>query len=112
KVERGFRLYQKERALSSTISPHVVMAQTCTKIDESYLDSVVSNKDQDVKTEETQVAIQQENQAMGAKLTKFLIIGGAVMVACSIDRGLLTKGVILGVAKRFASLGRQAYPRR
>lgn len=112
KVERGFRLYQKERALSSTISPHVVMAQTSTKIDESYLDALESNKDQDAKTEETQVVTQQENQAIGTKLSKFLIIGGAVMLACSIDRGLLTKGVILGVAKRFGSIGRQAYPGR
>ncbi|PWA97133.1 START domain, START-like domain protein [Artemisia annua] len=112
KVERGFRLYQKERASSSTISPHVVMAQMSTKIDESYLDSLESNKDQDAKTEETQVVTQEENQAVVAKLSKFLIIGGAIMLACSIDRGLLTKGVILGVAKRFASVGRQAYPRR
>ncbi|XP_071732580.1 uncharacterized protein [Rutidosis leptorrhynchoides] len=111
KVERGFRLYQKEKAFSETISPHVVMAQNCSKIDKNHFVSLESVEDtQDVEKAESQVSIQAENEM---KVPKLLVIGAAaVMVACSIDRGLLTKAAIFGVAKRFASIGRQACPPR
>ncbi|THG07481.1 hypothetical protein TEA_010388 [Camellia sinensis var. sinensis] len=37
-------------------------------------------------------------------MPKFLFIGGAIVLACSLDRGLLTKAVIFGVAKRFTKI--------
>lgn len=108
KVERGFRSYQMERA----ISLHVVMAQMSTKIDENHLASLGSDEDLDVDMAETQVAVRQEKPAVDMIVPKLLVIGGAIMVACSIDRGLLTKAVISGVARRFASIGRQPCHRR
>nr|XP_043635134.1 uncharacterized protein LOC122606234 [Erigeron canadensis] len=112
KVERGFRLYQNERSLSKSISPHVVMAEMSTKIDEAHLTLLESDKDQDEKMTETKVAVRQEKQIVGMNVPKLLVFGGAVIMACSIDRGLLTKAAVFGVAKRFAALGSQAGPRR
>ena len=108
KVECGFQSYQKERAFSKSISLHVVMAQMSTKIDKNHLPSLEPDEDLNLDIEETQAAIRQEKPMV----PKLLIIGGAIMVACSIDNGLLTKAVIFGIAKRFASIGRQPCPPR
>ncbi|XP_023754945.1 uncharacterized protein LOC111903398 [Lactuca sativa] len=114
KVERGFRLYQQERAFSKTISLHVVMDQMSTKIDEKYLASLESEEEEE---EDDEVADMAETttkvaEVVGMKVPKLLLFGGVVMVACSIDRGLFSKAVIFGVAKRFGSIGRQVGPQR
>ncbi|KAI3735470.1 hypothetical protein L6452_14969 [Arctium lappa] len=104
KVGSGFRSYQKERAISKTISPHVVMAQMSTKIDENHLASTLESDDM----EGTQVAVRQEKPAADMMVAaKLLVIGGAIIFASSIDCGLLTKALISGVARRFASIGRR-----
>ncbi|CAL5343078.1 unnamed protein product [Camellia sinensis] len=40
-------------------------------------------------------------------MPKFLFVGGTIVLACSLDRGLLTKAVIFGVAKRFTKIGKR-----
>ncbi|KAE8658590.1 putative beta-1,3-galactosyltransferase 6 [Hibiscus syriacus] len=40
-------------------------------------------------------------------IPKLLVVGGAIVVACILDRGLLTKAVIFGVGRRFAKIGRR-----
>lgn len=108
KIERGFRWYQNERVCSKTASPHVAMAKMSTKIDRNYLARLESNEDQDVAETETAV-VRRENPG-GINLPKLLVIGGAVILVCSLDRGLLTKGVIFKVARRFGNVGRRAFP--
>ncbi|KAJ6297831.1 hypothetical protein OIU76_019024 [Salix suchowensis] len=39
----------------------------------------------------------------GNNIPKFLVIGGAIALACTLDRGLATKALIFGVARRFAT---------
>ncbi|KVI07520.1 START domain-containing protein [Cynara cardunculus var. scolymus] len=107
KVERGFRWYQNERICSKTTSPHIAMAEMSTKIDQNYLARLESDEDHDVA--ETEMVVQQEKQG-GINLPKLLVIGGAVILACSLDRGLLTKGVIFRVARRFGNVGRRFPP--
>ncbi|CAI9295582.1 unnamed protein product [Lactuca saligna] len=109
KVERGFRLYQEERAFLKTISLHVVMAQRSTKIDEKYLASLESEEEEEEEEEVADMA-ETTTKVVGMKVPKLLLFGGVVMVVCSLDRGLFSKAVIFGVAKRFGSIGRQAGP--
>lgn len=108
KVEQGFRWYQKERASSKTISHHVIMAEMSTKIDQNYLSRIECEEDEGVASE-TEIRVVEEKEG-GMNLPKILVICGAVVLACSLDRGLLTKGVVFGVARRFGNLGRRVFP--
>ncbi|KAD4584227.1 hypothetical protein E3N88_21828 [Mikania micrantha] len=106
KIEQGFRWYQKERVCSKTVvSHHVVMAQMSTKINQDYLTRLESDED----VGQTQMMVHQEKNMNTQKL---LVIAGAVILACSLDHGQLTKALIFGVAKRFGNVGRRAFPAR
>ncbi|KAF5810131.1 putative START domain-containing protein [Helianthus annuus] len=109
KIERGLRWYQKERACSETVSHHVTMARMSTKINQDYLARLESESDEDVT--QTQMRVHQEKPGgIDTNIPKLLVIGAAVALACSIDRGQFTKAVIFGVAKRFGNIGRRAFP--
>ncbi|CAA0817105.1 Polyketide cyclase/dehydrase and lipid transport superfamily protein [Striga hermonthica] len=100
-IERGFRAYQKHRASVPPLSHHAFLAGTNTKLDPKALEDerkvVVEYGDDDEK-----------RTPKGVNLPKLLIIGGAVAVACcSLDRGLLTKTLVFGVARRFGNIGRR-----
>ncbi|CAK9141582.1 unnamed protein product [Ilex paraguariensis] len=106
KIEHGFRAYQKARASGAPVSRPAFMAQINTKIDPDYLKSLEGDED----TSETEV-MGSPKKLNGINVPKLLIFGGAVVLACSLDRGFLTKAVIFGVARRFANIGRRACPR-
>ncbi|XP_074281591.1 uncharacterized protein LOC141606387 [Silene latifolia] len=97
KIDPGLRAYQKVRAAGGPLSAQATMAHITTKVTPQYLRSVLS-EDDDVVTE---VAPPEKKQQKGINIPKFLVFGGAVALACSLDRGLLTKAVIFGVARRF-----------
>nr|XP_043615043.1 uncharacterized protein LOC122587038 [Erigeron canadensis] len=107
KIEQGFRWYQKERASLKTISHHIEMARMSTKIDQNYLNHLESDDNEDMAKNE--VADQQEKQT-GLTIPKLLVIGGAVILACTLNRGLLTTTVVFKVAKKFGNLGKRAFP--
>ncbi|GKC77610.1 tropinone reductase homolog-like protein [Tanacetum coccineum] len=128
KIEQGFRWYKKERACSNKISHHVAMAQMSTKIDQNYLTRLESEENEDdshtgtlvphhLESDEneddshTETLIPLEKQGgLSINMPKFLVIGGAVILACSLNRGIVTKGVVFEVAKRFGNIGRRALP--
>ncbi|PSS32952.1 StAR-related lipid transfer protein like [Actinidia chinensis var. chinensis] len=102
KIERGLRAYQKERASGAPLSRSAFLAQVNTKINPDYLKSLESAED----SPETEIVGLPE-KPMGMNVPKLLFFSGAVVLACSLDRGLLTKAVIFGVARRFGNLGRR-----
>lgn len=106
KIERGFRAYQKERASEQPLTRCAFMAQINTKIDPCHLKSLET----DENLEATEVVKSPEKQA-GMNLPKLIVFGGAVALACSLDRGLLTKAVIFSAARRFGNIGKGAFPR-
>ncbi|KAL2921674.1 StAR-related lipid transfer protein 7 mitochondrial [Bienertia sinuspersici] len=102
KIDPGLRAYQKARAAGGPLSPTASIAQITTKVNPNGLKSLLSgNNDQSV----TEVALPEEKQHRGMNVPKLLIFGGAVAFACSLDRGLLTKTVIFGVARRLGRIG-------
>ncbi|KAL0403273.1 UNVERIFIED_CONTAM: hypothetical protein Sradi_1968100 [Sesamum radiatum] len=105
-IERGFRAYQKHRLSGAPISRHAFMAQVNTKLDPDYLKILEGEGD----PSETQSLDLADEKPKRVNIPKLLIIGGAVAVACSLDRGLLTKTLIFGVARRFGNIGRRACP--
>ncbi|XP_022762174.1 uncharacterized protein LOC111308116 [Durio zibethinus] len=103
RIDPGLRAYQKERA-SGVPPPHcAVMAHINTKVNAEYLRSLESNSND---SSELQTHNSSE-KPVGKNIPKLLVIGGAIALAWSLDRGLLTKAVIFGVARRFAKTGRR-----
>ncbi|KAG6429435.1 hypothetical protein SASPL_107486 [Salvia splendens] len=100
-IHRGFRAYQKHRASGAPLSRHAFMAQINTKLDPDYLKTL---EDEEVPAQ-TRLVDSADGKAKGMKIPKLLIIGGAIAVACSIDRGLLTKTLIFGVARKLGNMG-------
>ncbi|KAH6770989.1 Polyketide cyclase/dehydrase and lipid transport superfamily protein [Perilla frutescens var. hirtella] len=107
-IERGFRAYQKHRASGAPLSRHAFMAQINTKLDPDYLKTL----EEDEVSPVTPLITSDDEKPKGMKIPKLLIIGGAIVVACTLDRGLLTKTLIFGVARKFGNIkGGGPYPR-
>lgn len=102
KIEPGLRAYQEARASGAALSHSAFMAQVNTKISPEYLQSIGGNED---STENESVVALDKPQ--GVNIPKMLVIGGAIALACSLDRGLVTKYVLFGVARRFANIGKR-----
>ncbi|XP_057774133.1 uncharacterized protein LOC130993317 [Salvia miltiorrhiza] len=103
-IDRGFRAYQKHRASGAPLSRHAFMAQINTKLDPDYLKTL---EDEEVSAD-TPLVASADDKAKGMKIPKLLIIGGAIAVACTLDRGLLTKTLIFGVARKLGNVGGRA----
>ncbi|KAK3228202.1 hypothetical protein Dsin_008064 [Dipteronia sinensis] len=101
KIDPGLRAYQKERASGASISRSAFMAQINTKVSADYLRSLDSCGGDSAEVETSDASEKPRN------IPRLLVVGGAIALACTLDRGLLTKAVIFGVARRFANLGRR-----
>ncbi|KAJ0968753.1 hypothetical protein J5N97_021630 [Dioscorea zingiberensis] len=99
KIEPGFRAYQIARRSNDPISRSAFMAQINTKINPDYLRSLENN------TNSSDIVETETEKHRGSNIPRFLVIGGAVALACTIDRGLLTKTIIFGAARRLGMLG-------
>lgn len=100
KIDPGVRKYQKERAAGAPLSRCAFMAQINTKVSADYPRSV-----EDASNDLTEIERPSSSEKQGKNIPKLLVVGGAVLLACSLDRGLLTKAVIFGIARRFANIG-------
>ncbi|CAL1386636.1 unnamed protein product [Linum trigynum] len=110
KIEPGLRLYQKERGSGAPLSRQGYMAQINSKVSIDYL-RTLENSSSSIGTSseseiETSKGSSEKAQGRGS-IPKVLVVGGAIAVACSLDRGLLTKALIFGVARRFANIGKR-----
>jgi hypothetical protein len=108
KIDPGLRSYQKLRQSGDPLSRCAYMAQINTKVTANYLKFLESS----AATTSTMVGESPTDKAsdekpVGRNVTKLVIAGGAIALACSLDRGLLTKAVIFGVARRFANIGKR-----
>ena len=106
KIDPGLRMYQKERASGAPLSRCACMAKINTKVSADYLrhlESTSNNNNNNMLEKENQDS---SGKPVGRTIPKLLVVGGAIALACTLDRGLLTKAVIFGVARRFANIGR------
>lgn len=103
KVDPGLRAYQRHRASGAPLSQCAFMAQINTKVSADYLRSL-ENNNSDLTEVENKVSSQNQEER---NIPKLLVVGGALLLACSLDRGLVTKAVIFGVARRFGRIGRR-----
>lgn len=97
RMDRGLRAYQITRRSDEPLSQCAVMAQINTNFNADDLRSL------EVGTCSSSEIVEPEKQKhQTGNIPKFLVIGGAVALACTLDHGLLTKAVIFGLARRFA----------
>lgn len=106
KIDRGLRWYQKHIGSGAPLTHCARMAHVNTKVSTDRLKYLTnaSNNSQEIETFEE---IASDEKPSGKNVPKLLVVGGAIALACTIDRGLLTKAVIFGVARRFAKMGRR-----
>ncbi|GMP70740.1 hypothetical protein CsSME_00029462 [Camellia sinensis var. sinensis] len=101
-IERGLRAYQKARSSGAPLSQSAILAGINTKLNPAYLKSLESAED----SSEIEVPGSPENPG-GLIIPKLVIFGGAIVLACTLNRGLLSKAIVFGVAKRFGNIGRR-----
>lgn len=94
KIEPGLRAYQEARAAGEPASPSALMARINTKVGDNFVRSLESNSD------ESEI-VEAEEKPVRNHVARFLVLGGAVALACTLDQGLLTKALIFGVARKF-----------
>ncbi|KAI3469068.1 hypothetical protein Pfo_025731 [Paulownia fortunei] len=102
KIDPGLRAYQKHRASGAPLSRSAFMAQINTKVS---VDSLESQENSSSASEVEPLGSADKPSERG--IPKILVVGGAIALAYTLDRGLLTKAVIFGVARRFARMGRR-----
>ncbi|CAH9089552.1 unnamed protein product [Cuscuta epithymum] len=102
KIDPGLRAYQKHISSEAPISRAALMAQINTQISIDKLRS----QEGEISSLEVQNPGPTLNPS-GRSITKLLVLGGAIALACSLDRGLLTKTVIIGVGRKFAGIGKR-----
>ncbi|CAA3009981.1 stAR-related lipid transfer 7, mitochondrial-like isoform X1 [Olea europaea subsp. europaea] len=106
-IDHGFRAYQKAKAYGAPISHPMFMAQISTRIDLDYLKIMEGEKE----SPESQILDSPRKPKCVVNIPKLLIIGGASVIGCSLDRGLLTKPLIFGLARTFGNIGKRTCPR-
>lgn len=94
KIEPGLRAYQEARAAGEPASKSALMARINTKVGDNFVRSLESN------SQESEIVEAEEKPARN-NVARFLVLGGAVALACTLDQGLLTKALIFGVARKF-----------
>ncbi|XWS61414.1 hypothetical protein CRYUN_Cryun07bG0124000 [Craigia yunnanensis] len=102
KIEPGLRAYQKERASLAPLSRTASMAQINTIINIEYLRSLECNED----SSKSDIAVTSE-KPLAKNISRVLIFGGVIVLACSLDRGLLSKAFIFGMGRRLANRGKR-----
>ncbi|XVF10177.1 hypothetical protein REPUB_Repub07fG0160200 [Reevesia pubescens] len=98
KIEPGLRAYQKERASLAPLSRSATMAQINIKINTEYLRSLETNED----VSKSDIVATSENP-LAKNISRVLIFGGVIILACSLDHGLLSKAFIFGMGRRLAN---------
>ncbi|KAJ6829160.1 uncharacterized protein M6B38_360140 [Iris pallida] len=103
KIEPGLRAYQAARTNEEPASRYAIMAGINTKVNSSYLKPMGETS----TSSSNEIEADKKPKPWCGNVPKFLLVGGAVAVACSLDKGLLTKAIIFGVARRFGKLGKR-----
>ncbi|XP_075486899.1 uncharacterized protein LOC142526411 [Primulina tabacum] len=102
KIDPGLRAYQKHRTSGAAGLSHcAVMAQINTKFSAASLQTSEIRSD----ASESECSSSSPDKPSARATTKGLLVGGAIILACTLDRGLLTKALIFGVARRFCTRG-------
>lgn len=109
KMEPGIIKYKASRKAGEPLTQSALAAQRSTKVprhllSESERSSKTVESTQNVKVLDVK---DQDIQQDSKGYLKWVVLGGAVALACGIDRGAVGKFLVFGVAKRLGRVGRR-----
>ncbi|KAF6998262.1 hypothetical protein CFC21_014397 [Triticum aestivum] len=104
RIEPGLRAYQTARAAGEPISKCAAMAHANTKFVADELTASENNTEAGSTSNNAQA---EKPKHWTGNLPKVFVIGSVVALACTFDKGLLTKALVFGTARRFAGPGRR-----
>ncbi|XBI87234.1 hypothetical protein VPH35_025357 [Triticum aestivum] len=104
RIEPGLRAYQTARASGEPISKCAAMAHANTKFVADELTASENNTEAGSTSNNAQA---EKPKHWTGNLPKVFVIGSVVALACTFDKGLLTKALVFGTARRFAGPGRR-----
>lgn len=104
RIEPGLRAYQTARAAGEPISKFAAMAHANTKFVAGELTASENNDEAGSTSNNSQA---EKPKHWTGNLPKVFVIGSVVALACTFDKGLLTKALVFGTARRFAGPGRR-----
>ncbi|KAI5394809.1 uncharacterized protein LOC127098149 [Lathyrus oleraceus] len=103
KFDPGLRAYEKERDSGAPLSRSAKNAKVHTKVTADYVRSLEDSTSNLLEIENRDSS----DKPTGRNIPKLLVVGGAIVLACTLDQGLVTKAVIFGIARRFGKFGRR-----
>uniref|UniRef100_A0A7N0T8D2 START domain-containing protein n=1 Tax=Kalanchoe fedtschenkoi TaxID=63787 RepID=A0A7N0T8D2_KALFE len=104
KIQRGIRAYQRTSAEEGEhVSRSALMARVNTKVDPDSLRGFGGSDD---GSGDSRMPEAVEKAPGTTSIPKLLIFGGAVIMACSLDKALLAKAVMFGIGRKFAKISR------
>ncbi|KAJ7537385.1 hypothetical protein O6H91_11G004000 [Diphasiastrum complanatum] len=95
-IEAGVRKYISLRNSGNPSSRSALMAQICTQVPNYLLTDSNSSRDE--------VLEEKKHHAFAWKL---VVLGGAVALACGVDRGAVGRVLLFGIVRRLGRLGRR-----
>lgn len=108
KMEPGIRKYKAERGTSKPLSPSARSAHIMTKVPHHLLnDPEQHSKSAEPETNYGVIVGKEREHQENKGYLKWVILGGAVALACGIDKGAVGKFLVFGVAKRLGRAGRR-----
>lgn len=107
KIDPGLRSYQRHRSLpDEPLSRSALMAQINTKFSiESLETDLTCTSEIGTQGSEENGNDNDGNDKKRGGIPRAVVVGGAIALACTLDRGLLTKALIFGVARKLANMG-------
>ncbi|MCO5563574.1 hypothetical protein L7F22_017219 [Adiantum nelumboides] len=103
KMEPGLRKYMAHRKASHTLSFTASMAQLVTSVPPSFFEDT----DTDITVWKDQGNQDSQVNNQHGKGWKWIVVGGAVVLACGLDKGIVGKVLVFGLARRLSKLGRR-----
>lgn len=103
KIEPGARKYQASRKLGEPLSNSALMAHITTKITTNEVRELgLAVTEEEPIVEDDDLPKQHQGSAL-----KWVILSGAVILACGVDRGAVGKVLVFGLARRLGRIGRR-----
>ena len=109
KMEPGIVKYKASRKAGEPRSQSALAAQKSTKVPRHLLnESEQTSKTVDSSEGVNAIVVKdRDNRQDNRGYLKWVVLGGAVALACGIDRGAVGKFLVFGVAKRLGRVGRR-----
>ncbi|KAL3678673.1 hypothetical protein R1sor_021629 [Riccia sorocarpa] len=104
KMQPGLRKYQTLRGQGKPPSNCARMARINTKVPTTYVRNLSLLDPSILETDDNGV---EKEKSKGGHL-RWFILGGALALACGVDRGAVGKVLVFGLARRLGRLGRKA----